>query len=262
MTNKQTLMGSGSRAFFPTGGLNMMTRGPQVFYAPEDDSGGGGGAPPPAGDPPPAAGDPAPAGGPPSIFDDADGGGDPPPADPAPKEGEEKPPEDADKDKDKAEGAPEAYEAFKVPEGVEIDEVLLADATPIFKELGLPQDKAQKLIDLWTKIGTDAEAANAKIIQDHNNALIKAVKEDPDLGGAHLKTTLASAKTAIAKFGSPELEKLLITTGIGNEPAVLRFLVKVAAFDADDTLERGKGPGPGTAKFGDFYDPEIMKQKD
>ena len=48
-------------------------------------------------------------------------------------------------------GAPEAYEDFSFPEGVEIDSELLTEATDIFKESGLKQDQAQKLVDFHSK---------------------------------------------------------------------------------------------------------------
>ena len=40
--------------------------------------------------------------------------------------------------------APETYADFTLPEGVELDTALLTDAAPLFKELGLTQEQAQK----------------------------------------------------------------------------------------------------------------------
>lgn len=217
-----------------------------------------GGAPAPEAPAAPAA-DPAPVDpaapvdtGIPSILDehveDA-------PAEPAKPEGEAEP-----KPNDKP-AAPEAYEAFAVPDGMTLDAAAVEIATPIFKELGLDQAGAQKLIDIYAGLATKAEEANAQALRDHNANLIKAVKEDPTLGGAALPLTLASAKSAIAKFGTPELNKLLIETGMSNEPEMLRFLKKVGEFDTEDTFERGGDAPAPKAKFGDFYNPEIMKKE-
>lgn len=45
---------------------------------------------------------------------------------------------------------PEAYGEFKVPDGYTLDAEAVAKAAPIFKELGLTQEQAQKLVDLYS----------------------------------------------------------------------------------------------------------------
>jgi hypothetical protein len=164
-------------------------------------------------------------------------------------------------DDDKPEGAPETYEAFAVPEGVTLDEAVIAEAVPVFKDLGLKQDQAQKLVDFWTARATAAEEANARALTDFNAKLIEQVKADPELGGAALKQNLALASKAIERFGSPQLKTLLAETGFGNQPEVLRFLKKVGEIDAEDTLERGRST-PAPSARGDLtgiYKTEIME---
>ena len=51
-------------------------------------------------------------------------------------------------DKPIAPTVPEKYD-FKAPEGQSLDAALVERATPIFKELGLTQDAAQKLVDFY-----------------------------------------------------------------------------------------------------------------
>ena len=53
------------------------------------------------------------------------------------------------------EGAPETYADFTVPEGSTVSkEVIGESATPLFRELGLSQDQAQKLVDFYsTQVG-------------------------------------------------------------------------------------------------------------
>src|SRR5258706_11787563 len=45
-------------------------------------------------------------------------------------------------------GAPEAYTDFTLPEGVKLEGETLKAATELFRELGLPQANAQRLVDL------------------------------------------------------------------------------------------------------------------
>ena len=92
--------------------------------------------PPPVTDPPPAD-PPKPA--------------DPPPADP-PK------PADPPADPPKPPGAPEAYE-FKAPEGREYDADFLTTFTEVAKELDLPQDKAQVVLDKLSEKAQERQSA-------------------------------------------------------------------------------------------------------
>src|SRR6266850_2111484 len=69
---------------------------------------------------------------------------------PEPKEGDPKP---EDKPKEPAEGAPEKYADFKVPDGFKFDPTALTEAQATFKELNLTKDQAQKLVDTYAKTG-------------------------------------------------------------------------------------------------------------
>ena len=71
-----------------------------------------------------------------------------------PEASKEEPKEDEPKPEDKkpdAAGVPEKYADFKVPDGFKFDEKALTEATAAFKELGLSQEKAQKLVDTYAK---------------------------------------------------------------------------------------------------------------
>src|SRR5262245_53151779 len=47
--------------------------------------------------------------------------------------------------------APEKYEDFKVPEGYTLDGEVGKEASAMFKELNLPQEAAQRLVDFYVK---------------------------------------------------------------------------------------------------------------
>jgi len=157
---------------------------------------------------------------------------------------------------------PETYE-FKAPEGVTLDSAAIEGFTPIAKELGLSQDQAQKLVDFYASRSAEAEQANATALKEYNAALIKRVKEDPDIGGAALAQNLGKAKAAITKFGTPELQRLLVESGFGNEPDVLKFLVRIGDFDSEDKLVRGGAnrPIPAKGDLTSLYNSEIMPER-
>lgn len=123
--------------------------------------------------------------------------------------------------------APDTYADFNLPEDVILDEVALAKATPIFKELGLTQEQAQKVVDLHTEL---SQAGSQKQVDTFNqliNDWREQSKNDGEFGGDKFEENVAVARSAIAKYGTPELKQLLEDHGVGNHPEVIRFMVRV-----------------------------------
>jgi hypothetical protein len=137
---------------------------------------------------------------------------------------------------------PEVYE-FKVPEGFTLDQAVLDEFTPVLKELELPQDKAQKLVDTYSKI---TQAAAQKQQDDwvaQVNDWGKSVEKDPLLGGKNLPITVKDAQSAVARFGTNELKVALETTGLGNHPELVRFCAAVGKAMSEDTFHKVTAPG-------------------
>lgn len=122
---------------------------------------------------------------------------------------------------------PDTYADFSLPEGMEVDEVALEKAAPIFKELGLNQDQAQKLVSVYAEM---VQAGSQKQI-DNFTQLINDWREqsmnDKEFGGEKFEQNVKLAKSAINKFGTPELKQLLEDHGVGNHPEMVRFMVRV-----------------------------------
>lgn len=70
---------------------------------------------------------------------------------PEEKQDGEKAPKDSEADKP-AEGAPEKYEEFKAPEGTMLDAAVMQQFGEVAKELNLPQDKAQDVVNKMAPI--------------------------------------------------------------------------------------------------------------
>lgn len=130
--------------------------------------------------------------------------------------------------------SPDTYADFVMPEGVEVDATMLTEATPLFKELGLTQDQAQKLVDFQAK---QVQASSQSQV-DTFNQLMKdwqdQAKNDKEFGGDKFEENVKVARSAIEKFGTPELKQLLEEHGVGNHPEVIRFMVKVGKLTAED----------------------------
>lgn len=136
-----------------------------------------------------------------------------------------------------ATSAPESYE-FKAPEGVDLDQNLVESFTPIAKELGLNQEQAQKLVDLYAgNLGGMTDKLVEKQLEAHNAEVEKwaeQTKSDPDIGGDAFKENVSIAQKAIARFGSPELSEFLNVSGLGNHPVIVKTFLNIGRAISED----------------------------
>ncbi|MBW9238347.1 hypothetical protein I6U33_13470 [Pseudomonas carnis] len=203
-------------------------------YMSEVDAGGGGGGDVSA--PAPTAEAPAPAAESSVLTPPA-------PTDaPAPKPDDAQPedaskPKDESKDadgKDKPTGAPEAYEDFTLPEGMEMDVEILGEFKNLAKELNIPQAKAQQLIDFQSQLASkQAETYQAAVTKQAQDWAAE-IKNDPEIGGENYDKSVASAIKVIQSFGDPALTELLNTSGLGNHPALFKFCHRISAAISED----------------------------
>ena len=129
---------------------------------------------------------------------------------------------------------PDTYADFVMPEGVQLDETALAAADPLFKELGLTQDKAQKVIDLYA---SQVQAGSLKQVETFNQLKsdwLGQSKSDKEFGGDKFDENVKVAQLAITKHGTPELKELMESHGVGNHPEMIRFMVRVGRTLSED----------------------------
>lgn len=136
---------------------------------------------------------------------------------------------------DPAKLPPEKYE-LAAPEGFQIDAELQATAEPVFRELGLTNDQANKLMPL-------VPAFAERLVQQQTDAhramtadWAKEAKADKEIGGANWSATEGLVAKALDRFAGPAVTKdasgaevrngfrdLLDSTGLGNHPAMIRM---------------------------------------
>lgn len=148
---------------------------------------------------------------------------------------------------------------FKMPEGVELDAKLADALMPEFKDLGLTQAQAQKLVDRYAEarkaeaeayVATPEGAASAAAYQYFKEngtpeTWVEAAKKDPDIGGVKWDASVADAQRAIRAFGGEDLRQFLNATGAGNHPALIRAFAKAGANISEDVPANGGGGGNG-----------------
>ena len=179
-----------------------------------------------------------------------------------PKEdGQEEKKEDAPKEEKASDVVPDNYE-FKIPEGMEMDTATLELFSPIFKELGLTTEKAQKLVDPYvTLIQSQADKTRSDSLNEFKQIVDGWKAETMESLGADADQKLALCARAINKFGSPELRTALKETGVGNHKEFVSFMMKVGETVTEDTLvdpETPRLPGSGSVDPRKLY--PTMKQ--
>ena len=148
------------------------------------------------------------------------------------------------------EGAPEAYE-FTPPEGHVLDDGVIGKFSEVAKELNLPQDKAQKVLDVMAPAIAERQAA---ALQSMTQEWAESARADKEFGGEKLDENLAIAKTALDKFATPEFTKLLNDTGLGNHPEVLRVFVRAGKAISQDSVIPGKAAPSPADRLSALYD--------
>lgn len=141
----------------------------------------------------------------------------------AKKEGEATDPEKKEATAD-APPAPISYDAFKLPEGVKLDDKELAKFTEVAGKAQIPQDVAQSLVDLYVaERQNDAALARAeqrRVWDTLNDTWKTELRNDAELGGNRLETTLSLAKAVVEEYLPPnevgEYMAHMRNNGMGN----------------------------------------------
>lgn len=124
-----------------------------------------------------------------------------------------------------------------MPEGVKLDPEITTDSQTLAKELNLTQEKAQKVADLLVKANSKQAAAQADVLKSVHSGWVEQSKADKEIGAgddAKLNENLGVAKKALETFGSPQLKALLLGSGLGDHPDVIRMFLKIGKQMSED----------------------------
>ena len=120
---------------------------------------------------------------------------------------------------DATQGAPDQYEFnTEVADAPNVlDPEVLTAFGEVAKDLNLPQEDAQKVLD---KVAPVIQERQAKELERVRAEWASDSKSDEEFGGETFGTNLDVAKTALDTFGSDALKSLLQETGFGNHPEI------------------------------------------
>lgn len=143
-------------------------------------------------------------------------------------------------------GPPDDY-TFEPPKGTELSEEQTSAINAFkvnAKELGLSQEQFQKLVEGDVKRSQEADAAALDAYHSRIREWRSEARKDPEIVKHGFDNAIRSASGVLKQFGDGELTQLLRQPGednpggfgLGNHPAVLRFLTRVSEALADPSL--------------------------
>ena len=148
---------------------------------------------------------------------------------------------------------------LKMPDGVPLDVEMAEALGPEFKDLGLTNAQAQKLVDKYIELqqaraekgASTPEAAWSGAAYDYfkkngtPDTWRQKAETAEDIGKANWEATKGAAVRAVRHLGTPALGEYLDASGGGNHPELIRFMAKVGAMISEDTPASGGAEGKG-----------------
>lgn len=152
----------------------------------------------------------------------------------------------------KAAGAPEEYVDFSAPEGLKLDDAVMGDFKALAREMDLTQEQAQKLLEFGgDKLKAQIEAPY-QLWRDTQVKWQQEVKADSEIGGANYDVSIRAAGEVFKPGpGNPlvkneadaqALRQALNVTGAGNNPAVVKFFVRLGKVISEPASFVGNAP--------------------
>lgn len=141
-------------------------------------------------------------------------------------------------------GAPEKYD-LKLPETPSVDAGAVERLSVAAKELGLPQEAAQKMLSL---VDSEVAASRTAFVKSHEeggalwNARLdqyeKDALADPEIGGTpeKLKESSEKAKRVASKLFSKPVLEFLQKSGLGSQKDLIRDLARLHEKIAEDKI--------------------------
>lgn len=150
----------------------------------------------------------------------------------------------------KVEAAPEKYGDFKLPDGYEFDKTSLEQATAIFKDLGLSQDNAQKLVDFYAANSLQASEAPYKAWADLQKQWTEQIADRfPGEKATQVKSMISNViDTVLPPSLAKNFRAAIDLTGAGSHPDFVEAMSIFLKPLSEGTPVRGNAPSPAGQK--------------
>jgi len=163
------------------------------------------------------------------------------------------PPANESAPKPESSGAPESYTDFSVPEGHTLDAAAVEAATPIFRELGLSQDQAQRLVNFYSKQIGKINSENEGFMETMRTQWREELKADKEIGGKldQVKVEIGRALDRLPPTVRDNFKAAMDMTGAGDHPALIKAVYEFSKLIGEGSHVSGSGPSAdGQSKTG------------
>ncbi len=130
------------------------------------------------------------------------------------------------------------YSQIKAPDGFELDKDVMAQVSPVLKELKCSKANAEKIVAAGAEIFNKAIKAQADAFAQKVSDWEKETRADNVLGK---EENIAIANRAVIEFGDERLTNEIIEAGLGNHPAFVRFCYNVGKAMCEDRIITSSG---------------------
>jgi len=161
--------------------------------------------------------------------------------------------EPAPESKPESSGAPESYTDFSVPEGHTLDAAAVEAATPIFRELGLSQDQAQRLVNFYSEQIGKINSENEGFMESMRTQWRNDLKADKEIGGKleQVKTDIGRTLDRLPESVRISFKDAMDMTGAGDHPAVIKAIYEMSKLIGEGSHVSGDRPSEhGQARNG------------
>lgn len=137
---------------------------------------------------------------------------------------------------------PDSYTFQPTADGQPLDAESVAEITPVFKELGLSQDQADKLIGFHNKQMEKLQTKLSSEVMTMREGWRNELKADKEIGGKleQVAAEIGKAKAVLGPELSASLNEAMDLTGAGDHPAFIKAFYKFAQL-----VNEGKPVSPG-----------------
>ena len=159
---------------------------------------------------------------------------------------------------------------LEVPEGFSMSEADTNEFSAFAQELGVDQEKAQKMLNRHIESLQDSMGTSEKAIKEVHESWASESMNDKEFGGTNLAENIVGARKAMNSFSSPavdgdgkpvlhpegamkgqqmtKVEVLLNQTGMGNHPEMIRIFHRIRKSMSEDTFVQGDMKPPEQKK--------------
>jgi len=141
-----------------------------------------------------------------------------------------------------SESSPIAQEDLKEVLGEHADEDLVKEGFDLMQEHGIGKEAGQALAKFMADQQQKAAEATAEAWEAQISKWQEDAKADPEFGGDALDENLAKAKQMVEDYGDDDFKQMLSVLGVGNHPAMIRFILSVGKDLPDEGKPVGGSP--------------------